>query len=63
MKHKEWITEDISDMMDKRKKFKNKDKSKYKEIEEVTGKKVNVAEGAWLNEKCIKIEGKKSKQF
>ena len=53
--HKKWITEEILNLMETRRKSKN-DVNKYKEINRSIKKKCNEAKEKWLNDKCGNIE-------
>ncbi|KAL1446457.1 hypothetical protein WDU94_005636 [Cyamophila willieti] len=54
-KHK-WMTDEILDMIEERRKFKNKDVTRYKQIHKEIRRKVKEAKETWLNEKCNEIE-------
>lgn len=55
-KNKIWMTEEILKIMDERRKFKNKDNDKYKELHDKIRRKVKQAKEDWLNCKCNEIE-------
>lgn len=52
----EWITEEIIDMMDERRKYKNKNGVKYRQIHNIIRTKIREAKERWLSDKCREIE-------
>lgn len=61
MKNKEWMTDDILQMVDQRR-FKNTDKRKYKRINRKIHKEVRSAKDIWMQKKCTVIETLQVKQ-
>lgn len=53
---KEWMTEEILDMMEERRKYKNRDITKYREIHGKIKTKIRDAKEKWLSDKCTEIE-------
>ncbi|KMQ95932.1 endonuclease-reverse transcriptase [Lasius niger] len=56
MKNKEWMTDEILQMMDQRRSLKNKDKEKYEELDRKIKKEVKAAKKEWMKGKCKEIE-------
>ena len=52
--HKEWITDEIKDLLDKRRKA--KEKTNYRDIDKQVKKKCNEAYAEYLERKCDEIE-------
>ena len=53
---KEWMTKEILQMIERRRKAKVGNKQRYKELHRQIQKKVREAKERWLNEKCDEIE-------
>lgn len=53
---KEWMTEEILDLMDKRRNQKGKDEQKYKNINKVIRNKINDAKERHMKQQCQEIE-------
>ena len=53
---KEWMTKEILEMIERRRKAKVGNKQRYKELHRQIQKKVKEAKERWLNEKCDEIE-------
>lgn len=55
-KKKTWMTEDILELMNERKKYKNIDVIRYKEMDKKIKKEIIKAKEVWLSTKCKEIE-------
>lgn len=55
-KRKPWMTDEILELMEKRRQYKTKEASKYKEVQKAIRRKIREAKEKWLSEKCIEIE-------
>lgn len=53
---KEWMTQDILNLMEERRKHKNKNQNQYKQIHRTIRKKIKEAKELWLQESCKEIE-------
>lgn len=62
---KPWMNNEILDLMEARRKHKNKDTEKYKEIQRTIQKLIRHAKEKWMNERCQELEDlqKKHDQF
>lgn len=56
VKKKPWITDDILDMMDSRRKVKDRDKSTYRQINKDIRRAIREAKNKWMEERCKEIE-------
>ena len=56
-KKQAWMTEDIFEIMDKRRKVKSKDEEKYREYNTQIHRECRKAKEKWMNDRCIEIEG------
>ncbi|XP_044741456.1 craniofacial development protein 2-like [Chrysoperla carnea] len=55
-KKQDWITNEIIGLMSERRKFKNKDVIKYKQVQKIILMKIKEAKETWLTQKCNNIE-------
>jgi len=55
-KKQPWMTEDIFEIMDKRRKVKSKDEEKYREYNRQIHRECRKAKEKWMNDRCIEIE-------
>ncbi|XP_072399046.1 uncharacterized protein [Diabrotica undecimpunctata] len=55
-KKQRWMTSEILDLMEERRKHKGRSKAKYKELQRLIGKKIKEAKTTWLANQCSKIE-------
>uniref|UniRef100_A0A8D8LPD3 Craniofacial development protein 2 n=1 Tax=Cacopsylla melanoneura TaxID=428564 RepID=A0A8D8LPD3_9HEMI len=55
-KRKEWMTNEIMELMDKRRSYKNKDQTKYKETHTEIRRKIRKAKETFMMERCAEIE-------
>ena len=55
-KKKEWMTEEILQLMDTRRKYKNRNPDKYRETHGKIKLKIREAKENWLKDKCYEIE-------
>lgn len=53
---KEWMTQDILDLMDIRRQHKTKNREKYNKIHKEIRKRIKAAKERWLKESCLEIE-------
>lgn len=51
-----WMTEEILDLMEERRKFRNTDQTEYRNIDKNIRQKTKLAKENWLNEQCEEIE-------
>ncbi|XP_050513133.1 uncharacterized protein LOC126888800 [Diabrotica virgifera virgifera] len=56
VKNKEWMTDNILQMMDQRRLMNNRDAKKYQEINQTIKKEIRRAKETWMQEKCKLIE-------
>lgn len=56
IKRKPWITNEILDLMDERRRLKNTDAQKYRTIHKEIQKKIKEAKEKQLLEECLEIE-------
>ena len=55
-KNKQWMTEEILDLMEERRQHKNKDNQMYKRVDKQIKSKIKQAKEQWLKEQCAEIE-------
>ncbi|CAG9837494.1 unnamed protein product [Diabrotica balteata] len=55
-KNKEWMSDEIVDKMDERRKFKNKNAEKYQQIHKTIRTKIRQAKEKWFSNECREIE-------
>lgn len=55
-KKKQWMTDEILEMMDERRKLKNADPEAYRQIHGVIKRKIREAKERWMSERCQEIE-------
>ena len=55
-KKKQWMTNEILELMDERRQFKNRDFTKYKEVNKQIKYKIKDAKEKWLKQQCEEIE-------
>lgn len=56
VKKKEWMTDEILNMMEERRQHKNKNEAEYRKTHNTIRTKIREAKGKWLSEKCTEIE-------
>lgn len=55
-KKQKWMTEEILTLMDERRRCKNRDNIKYREIQTTIKQKIRLAKEKWMAERCTEIE-------
>lgn len=53
---RKWMNDEILVLMDERRKYKNKDDIKYKNIQKIIRSKIRMAKNEWLKQECTEIE-------
>lgn len=61
VKKKSWMTDSILDMMESRRKAKDRDTTKYKQIDKEIKGSIRKAKSRWLEERCSEIEALENK--
>lgn len=55
-KKNKWMTDEILELIDKRRTFKNKNEERYKDTNKIIRRKIKQAKEDWLDKKCSEIE-------
>ena len=55
-KKQKWMTEEILQLMGERRKYKNKDQQKYKELQSKIKLEIKIAKEQWMTNRCAEVE-------
>ena len=55
-KNNKWITDEILDLMEKRRQYRNSDENRYRQLHNLVKRKIKEAKEMWLAENCSEIE-------